>query len=363
MQFSFQKAFYIVATVIGLFAILILAKTVLIPIAFAFLIAFILVPVTQKFESWGTNEIVSALIPILGFFLILGGTIFLFSNQLIQLSEHLTDFKVKILNIFAEVTLFINNNIEFLPNLEKGAILDKFKVWFNGSVGSLLGQTFSSTASFIFGLVTTTIFTFLILIYRKGLIQALIHFYPKEHRANVFKMFKSLQQVGQQYLSGMMMIVLIVGFVNSLGLWIIGIDNPFLFGFLAAILALIPYAGTLLGATIPVLYSLISHDSLWIPVSIAIVFWLVQMIESNFLTPKFVGGSLKINAFASILSIIVGASVWGIAGMILFLPFTAMLKTVCEEYVELRPLALLIGENHYETKEEKGKWFGKYFTK
>jgi predicted PurR-regulated permease PerM len=176
-------------------------------------------------------------------------------------------------------------------------------------------------------------------------------------------MFKSVQQVGQKYLLGMMVVLVILGFVNSIGLWIIGIDNPFLFGFLAAVLAIIPYAGTLLGAAIPILYSFITFDSIWMPITIAIFFWLVQVIESNFLTPKIVGGNLKINALTSILSIIIGASVWGIAGMILFLPFAAMLKTVCEQYIELKPFALLIGEKNYNTKEVNDKFTGKWFKK
>lgn len=363
MHLSFQKVFYVIATVLGLFAILILAKAVLIPIAFAFLIAFILFPVARKFEFWGANEIVSAILSILGLFLIVGAAIFLFSNKIIQLSEDLTDFKVKILNVFADATLFINKNIEFLPQLEKGELLDKIKNWLNESVGALLSQAFSSTANIIFGLLTSIIFTFLILIYREGLVRALVSFYPQEHREKAFKMFKFVQQVGQQYLFGMMVIVLILGLVNSVGLWIIGIDNPFLFGFLAAVLALIPYAGTFLGAAIPVLYALMSYDSIWMPITIAIFFWLVQLIESNYLTPKIVGGNLKINAFTSIISIIIGASIWGIAGMILFLPFAAMLKTVCEQYIELKPFALLIGEKNYNTKDVNDKFMGKWFKK
>lgn len=363
MHLSFQKVFYVIATVVGLFAILFLAKAILIPIAFAFLIAFILYPVARKFEFWGANEIVSAILSILGLFLIVGAAIFLFSNQIIQLSENFTDFKVKILNVFADATLFINKNIEFLPQLDKGELLDKIKNWLNESAVSLLSQTFSSTANIIFGLLTSIIFTFLILIYRKGLVRALVSFYPQEHRDKALKMFKSVQKVGQQYLFGMIVIVLILGFVNSVGLWFIGIDNPFLFGFLAAVLALIPYAGTFLGSAIPVLYALISYDSIWMPITIAIFFWLVQLIESNYLTPKIVGGNLKINAFTSIISIIIGASIWGIAGMILFLPFAAMLKTVCEQYIELKPFALLIGEQNYYTKEVNDKFTGKWFKK
>jgi predicted PurR-regulated permease PerM len=363
MNLSFQKVFYVIATFIGLFAILTLAKAVLIPIAFAFLIAFILFPVVRKFESWGANEIVSASLSILGLALIIGGGVFLFSNQVILLSEDLNHFKIKILGVFADATLLINKNFGFLPHLEKGELLDKIKNWLSGSASSLLSQTFNNTASFVLGLLMSVIYTFLILIYRNGLVRALTSFYPQEHRERAFKMFKSVQQVGQKYLLGMMVVLVILGFVNSIGLWIIGIDNPFLFGFLAAVLAIIPYAGTLLGAAIPILYSFITFDSIWMPITIAFFFWLVQVIESNFLTPKIVGGNLKINALTSILSIIIGASVWGIAGMILFLPFAAMLKTVCEQYIELKPFALLIGEKNYNTKEVNDKFTGKWFKK
>jgi predicted PurR-regulated permease PerM len=123
-----------------------------------------------------------------------------------------------------------------------------------------------------------------------------------------------------------------------------------LFGFLAAVLAIVPYVGTFIGAALPVLYALFYYDPIWMPISIALFFWLVQIIESNYLTPKIVGGNLKINAFTSILSILIGASVWGLAGMILFLPFAAMIKTVCEQYKSLKPIALLIGEENYQTK-------------
>ncbi len=363
MHLSFQKVFYAIATVVGLFAILVLAKAVLIPIAFAFLIAFILFPVSRKFESWGASKIMGAFLSIFSLIVIIGGGIYLFSGQIIQLSKNLTDFKDKILDVFADATLFINKNFGFIPELEKGELFDKIKVWLNESAGMLLSQTFSGTAGLVFGILTAVIFTFLILIYRDGLVQGFVHFYPQEKRKKALNMFKSIQQVGQQYLFGMMIIVLILGFVNSIGLLIIGIDNPFLFGFLAALLAIVPYAGTTLGAAIPVVYAFVSYDSVWIPITIIIFFWLVQFIESNFLTPMIVGGNLKINALTSILSIIIGASVWGIAGMILFLPFASMLKVVCEQYEELEPVALLIGEQNNRSKDDNDKHINEKFKK
>jgi predicted PurR-regulated permease PerM len=163
----------------------------------------------------------------------------------------------------------------------------------------------------------------------------------------------------------MFLLIIILGFANSIGLLIIGIDSPFLFGFLAAILSIVPYIGTTIGATIPVLYALMSSDSIWVPVAVMVLFWSIQTIESNFLSPKIVGSSVNVNALVAILSLLIGASVWGIAGMILFLPFAAMLRVVCEEFEQLKPIAMLISDDISGDKTEGGKtskWIEKIKT-
>jgi len=363
MSLSFKSLFFKIATVFAFFAILILAKPILIPLAFALLSSFILYPVAKKFESWGMNTMFAAFLSIFVVILIFGGGIALFSSQIIALSDEFSNFQGKIVGVLTEVTLYINKNLSFVPNLERDELLNQIKEWLSNSSGSLVKQTFSSTAVFVTGLMLTVIYTFLILIYRSGFVNALIQFHTDDKKERVVKMFKSVQQVGQKYLSGITLIILILGIINSIGLLIIGIDNPFLFGFLAAILAIIPYIGTIVGAAIPVLYAFLSYDSPWMAIAVAILFWAIQVTESNFLSPKIVGGSVKINALTAILSIIIGSSVWGIAGMILFLPFVAMFKVVCEEYDELKPIALLIGDQG--TKESGGgvkkvrSWFSK----
>jgi predicted PurR-regulated permease PerM len=295
--------------------------------------------------------------------LIIGGGIFLFSTQIIELSKELSNFQDRIIRAFADVTLYINKNVNIISNLEKNELSDRIKDWLNESTGSLVSKTFNTTATLLAGLLGTIIFTFLFLIYRNGLTQALIRFSPVDKRERVIKMFKSVQQVGQKYLSGMIILIIITGLANSIGLWIIGIDNPFLFGFLGAVLGIIPYIGAVLGAIFPVLYAFVSYDSLWPAIAVAILFWGVQFISDNFLSPKIVGGSLHINALAAILSLIIGALVWGVAGMILFLPFVAMLKVFCEEYEELKPIAQLIGNQNYKEINGGGKFIRRRFTK
>ncbi|MCC5931325.1 MAG: AI-2E family transporter [Cyclobacteriaceae bacterium] len=363
MNISFQKMFYAIATTFALFAICVVARSILIPISFALLNSFILLPLAKRFEKWGVNGMLSALFAILASLILLGGGIYLFSAQIISISREFSHFQEKIIKIFAEATTWLNGNMRIIPNLEKGELMEQLKNWINNSSGSLVKQTFSGSAGFVAGLIATIIFTFLFLIYREGFKHAFVLFYPEEKREAAMKMLKSIQLVGKKYLTGVILIVIIIGMINSITLLIIGIDYPLFFGFLAAILAIIPYVGTTIGATIPVMYAFMTYDSIWTPIAVAISFWFIQVVESNYLSPKIVGGSLKVNALAAIISIIIGASVWGVAGMILFLPFTAMLKVVCQEYEELKPIAMFIGEQNVKEKsidiEALSKWKSK----
>ncbi len=368
MHISFRQLFFTIASLIALFVIMVFAKGVLVPLSLALLLSFILFPLCRKLERWGMSKVPAAFLSIFIMFLIIGGIIFFFSTQMLHLSGEFSAFQDKLMALFTDVVIFINNNVSFVDDVSRGQLLAQTKTWAKQSAGTLLQSTFSSGATFLTGLLTTVIYTFLFLIYRNGLINALAKFYSEEHRPRVIQMFRNVQKVGQNYLSGMLLLIVILGTANSVGLWIIGIDSPFLFGFLAATLSIIPYIGTTFGAFLPVLYAFMSHDSLWVPVAVAILFWSIQLVESNFLSPKVVGSSLKVNALAAILSLIAGAMVWGVAGMILFLPFAAMLKVVCEEYVELRPVAMLIGndiseDNEAHKKSRSGEWFKKIWRR
>jgi predicted PurR-regulated permease PerM len=360
MKLSFQNSFFTLAFIALLIAFMVVAKAILIPLGIALLLAFILYPVHRKFIKWGVGNIFSAFISILVLMIVVGGGITFFSAEIIALSDEISSFGAKLSKLYTDVIIYINQNVSLVDELDKEQLMSDLKSWLKDSAASLVGGTFSSTANFFTGLVTTFIYLFLFLIYHEGLVRAFMKFAAKEKKEQFFKMLKGIQQVGQKYLSGMIILILILGTANSIGLWIIGIDSPFLFGFLAASLSIIPYIGTTLGASIPILYSFMSHDSLFVPLAVAILFWAVQLVESNFLSPKIVGNSVNVNAFAAILSLIIGASIWGVAGMVLFLPFAAMLKVICEEYEPLQPLALLIGNANFQdgSPNKKGivKW-------
>ncbi|MFW6352384.1 MAG: AI-2E family transporter, partial [Bacteroidota bacterium] len=263
MNISFQKSFFALGLAILIFAVLILAKTVLIPLGLALLLSFILFPLHKKLLKWRLGNIPGALLSILSLALVIMGALTFFSAEILSLSDQVSEFGDKLMKLYVDLITYINQNISFINDLDEQELLNNLRERLKSSAGGLLGETFSSSTSFLTGLFTTIIYTFLLLIYRNGLVSAFMKFAPEAKEEQFFNMLKNIQQVGQKYLSGMLMLIVILGLANSIGLWIIGIDSPFLFGFFAATLSLIPYIGTTLGATIPVLYAFMSQDELW----------------------------------------------------------------------------------------------------
>jgi predicted PurR-regulated permease PerM len=277
--------------------------------------------------------------------------VYLFSSQIISISSEFEGFKDRLQEISAAATSFINQRVPFLPDINEQELLDRSGKWLSDQANVLVKSTLSGTASLITNIILTIIYTFLLLLYRHGLKEAFVNFAEKGKRKSYEHMIRTMQKVGQQYLTGMFTLIIILGLLNTTGLFLIGIDYPFFFGYLAAFLAIIPYVGTTLGGAIPTLYAFMTYDSIWYPVAVVLIFWVIQFLEGNFLNPKIVGGNLNLNALAAIIALIVGGIVWGVPGMILFLPFTAVLKVACEHYEQLKPLSFLLQDNMYPEKD------------
>lgn len=353
MNISFKNIFYVIASIIGLTVILSLAKNLLIPLCFAMLFAFILFPIIKWSTKKGVNKALSIGITMGGVTIIFLGIIVLFSAQIIQISGQYSNLLGKLKEALDASISFLNTKVRLIPDIKSKELLDQLSAFFSDNGFLMISDTVGITSSFFTYLVLSIIYTFLILLYSKHIASAIGYFSPQKNRKSFHKMLKEVQEVGQQYLTGMVLLILILGLLNSIGLLIVGIEYSFLFGFLAAILAVIPYIGSTIGGSIPAFYALITYDSYWYPVGVIIVFAIIQFIEGNFLSPRIVGGSLKINALFSILSLIAGGFLWGVAGMILFLPMVAMFKVVCSHFEELKPLSMLLGNmGDIEIKEK-----------
>lgn len=350
MSISLKQLFYAIACMAGLFVLLYFGRPVLVSLSIALLFSFILYPVTTKLEAWYFGRISAAMISLVLTVGLIAGILYLFSTQIVNLMSDFTDFEKKLTTLSENIISYINNSISIIPHMDEGVIMDTSQKWVEESGGDIVSDTFNRTASIVSGVFIIIVYTFLLLIYRSGLKQVFVIASNSKHKEKVSEMINRMQKVGQNYLLGMSIMIAILGTANSLVLLIFGIDHAFFFGFLAAVLSIIPYVGTTIGASIPTLYAFMTHESYWVPLGIAITFWFIQLIESNFLSPKIVGGNLNVNALAAILSLIVGGYLWGVAGMALFLPLTAIFRVFCNSFEELKPVSLLLGGELYGEK-------------
>ncbi len=150
--------------------------------------------------------------------------------------------------------------------------------------------------------------------------------------------------------------------MSSAGLAIIGIRHALFWGFLAATLAIIPYVGTFLGGLLPFLYALATASHSWQPVAVVILFGTVQALEGNLITPNVVGSTVKVNPLAAIVALLVGAKIWGIAGMVLSLPATALLKEYLKQFDTWKPVGFLLSDEIAEDHDTiKKRWDNERF--
>jgi predicted PurR-regulated permease PerM len=128
------------------------------------------------------------------------------------------------------------------------------------------------------------------------------------------------------------------------GLLILGIKNAFLLSAIAAIVTFIPYVGPIVGGMLPVFVALVTEDSLGPALGVIIVISLAQLFDNYFIEPYVVGGNVNISPFFTILILIVGGIIWGIAGVILFLPLLGMIRIFFDHVEGLYPYSYLIGD-------------------
>jgi len=207
-----------------------------------------------------------------------------------------------------------------------------------------MGEVLFSTSYLAYFFVQVPIYIFLFLLYREKFREFVLAYNP----AGEFKWKKDIDGVVRGYISGLTIVVLIAGTLNSIGLLALGIDHAIFFGFFSGALTLIPYVGITIGATLPALLALITKDSAWYAVGVVAVHAAVQFLEGNFITPKITGSKISVNALAAILALLIGNLLLGIAGMILAVPAVGILKIFVANSTSLKPFVILLEDKPSE---------------
>jgi len=329
-------------------------RTLFIPLSFSLLIGFILYPICKWLEKKGMSTGFAIGVSLFSLTILIAAFLFLVFTQLAEFSTEWGALKIKLLDAFSGFSDFLLTRFGFslesqnnmIHNLENSSGPQLFQ---------LLSFTASSVSSFIITLIMVPLFSVLILYNRKLFFEVLCRVFSNRKREKIYEILVETIHSYHNFIKGMLIVYLVVGLLNGLGLAILGIPHPFLFGFIASIFTFIPYVGIIIASLLPISIAWITYGSIWYPLGVVIVFTIVQILEANIIFPFAVSSKMNLNTLVVLVVIILGGILWGASGMILFIPFLGIAKLIADKTEGMEALAILLGNERKEKKvSQKG---------
>jgi AI-2 transport protein TqsA len=131
----------------------------------------------------------------------------------------------------------------------------------------------------------------------------------------------------------------VTGIVVGLILWLFGLELALLFGFLAFVLNFIPSVGSIIATLLPVPMALVQFDSTLIIAAVILLPGAFQMTVGNAIEPRLMGDGLDLHPLTILLALIFWGLIWGVVGMLLAAPITAILKIILARFDTTQPLS------------------------
>ena len=353
--------YFLLAIILFIYGI-IAAREFLYPIAFGVLLAYLLFPVANFLEMKGVPRILSIIISILFSLIVVAGAGFFIYDQFTTLFSDFPELKRQAISNIDSYQHSLENVFGFQDDF-----LDQYvKQWVTGffeDIPQNFNAIFTATTGTLLRIFLMPVYIFLFLYYRTKFAYFILKVVPDDKERVTIKILRDISTVVTRYMGGVVIVVSILCLLNSFGLYLVGMKYPIIFGVISALINFIPYFGTLMGGAVPLLFALLIGETPLLAVRVIILFIIIQFTENNILTPNIVGSSLKINPFFIIFSLIVGAMIWGIPGMLVVVPFLAMLKRIFKNFDSLQPYAFLLGTRGTQKHSISMRNLKAYFSK
>lgn len=317
-------------------------KSLLVPLFFSFLVAILLHPLAKYFERHRFPRSLASVVSILLFLVVFGGLAYFFSHQMVRLTRDLPSVQEKISEKWQNIQNWISERYHITNNQQKNYVNKSASGILNTAVNSV-ATTFVGIAETIILIIFFFIFTFFMLNHRKLLLRFVVELFDHSHNDKVQGIISRVRTLINSYVQGLLIEMVVVGVIIFICLKVIGVKYALLFSIMTAILNIIPYLGIYFCMAVTMLVTATTGTTGEV-VAVGIVFLVTHFADANLILPKVVGGKMKMNPFITILAVLIGRLIWGIPGMFLFIPLTAMLRLISQEVPGMNPWATLISE-------------------
>ncbi len=345
MDQSFKIPFYarIALTFLGIFAFVFtmyIGQDIIIPIVYATIIAILLNPLVNYLMRKRVNKFVAISIAVSLAMAVVVGVLVVISSQMSMFSETYPQMKEK----FSEASVGLVRWLSDTFSLRES----KINAWLKESQGEAIanfaiGEKLTEAGRILVVGLLLPVYLVMILYYKPLLLEFIHRLFRTEHHITVVAVLTNSKTIIQSYLTGLVFEMVIVAVLNSAGLLLLGIDYAIILGIIGAILNIIPYLGGVIAVTLPMIIALVTKESASYSLLVLLVYLFIQFIDNNYIIPRIVSSRVRINALVSMIVVLIGGALWGIPGMFLSIPLTAILKVVFDHIEPLKPWGFLLG--------------------
>lgn len=320
------------------FAGLYYAQDFLMPLCIGGILATLYLPFCTWMERKRTPRWMASLICLLTVLLAIASLVTLLSWQIAELTTDIVLLKRKAIEVADHVQAYLLDHLGMSVETQSQLLTDG-----QPSFSRMLQILTGSLTYILTNLVLVLVYVFFLLYYRTHMKVFFIKLSSPTQRSEMERMLNSAAHVSQQYLVGLSKMITCLWIMYGIGFSIIGVKNALFFAVLCGILEIIPFIGNITGTILTVVVTALHGGSLSMLVAIVMTYGVVQFIQGWFLEPLIVGPQVKINPLFTIIALVIGELVWGVPGIILAIPLTAIFKIVCDHIDSLKPYGFLIG--------------------
>jgi predicted PurR-regulated permease PerM len=322
----------------GLLALLWVLKAALTPLVAAFVIAYLIDPLIDRFEARRVRRPLAIFVllgavgaAILGFLLFVIPRL---ARELAALAERMPGYLERFVTevvpqLEARTGMALPHTVEEalhqLRGVELGALASLRDV-LTGTV-----TTLSGTVGVLIGLLVIPILAYYLLVEFDAVLERLGSWIPPRHRRYVFEKARTVDRLIAGFLRGQLLVAGCLGVLYAVGFSIIGIDLAIGVGLLAGTLALIPYLGNVVAVTAATLLCVLQFGFDLHLVAVLGWYAVVQALEGFVLTPRIVGQSVGLHPAAVIVALLIGGDLFGFLGLLIAVPAAAIVKVFAQE--------------------------------
>jgi predicted PurR-regulated permease PerM len=314
-------------------------KVFFMPLCFGGILATLFLPFCNWLEHKKCSKALAIIICLLTIIIAVGSILSLFGWKIAGLIKDVELLKERLIDSGVSFQDYIFNRFG-LSVADQLLILKQEQPSYSNIMQNIAG----SISNVLANLILILIYFIFLLYYRSHIKQFLLKLTEESHRLEMENIVKNTAKVSQQYLIGLSKMIFLLWIMYSIGFSIIGVKNAIFFAILCGLLEIVPYLGNIFGTLITIIIASLQGGDLSLLLKIALVYGVVQTIQGWLLEPLILGPQVKINPLFTIVVLIVGQLLWGIPGIILAIPLSAMLKIICDHVEPLKPYGFLIGE-------------------